>query len=224
MAKNGFKIRDSDMHIIEPADLWQRYIEPAFRDRAPVAKTRFKRDIGVTVDGQEVEPTVSPLLRPGRQKEREAQDPFYTDGEEHNWDPGSQVRAMDIEGIDLAVLFPSRGLNVLGISGIDPQLAAAICRAYNNWLYDFCTEYPDRLYGAGMIAPHDVESAVSETRRCVEDLGFKGIFMRPNIVHGINWHDSHYDPLWAEFQAIGHSRGLARKWKPTNDIAGGGPV
>ena len=26
MAKDGFKVMDSDMHVIEPADLWDRYI------------------------------------------------------------------------------------------------------------------------------------------------------------------------------------------------------
>jgi uncharacterized protein len=35
MAKNGFKLLDSDMHIIEPPDLWQRYIDPAFKAQAP---------------------------------------------------------------------------------------------------------------------------------------------------------------------------------------------
>ena len=28
MAKNGFKVFDSDMHIMEPPDLWERYIDP----------------------------------------------------------------------------------------------------------------------------------------------------------------------------------------------------
>ena len=28
MARNGMKIMDSDMHIIEPPDLWKRYIDP----------------------------------------------------------------------------------------------------------------------------------------------------------------------------------------------------
>ena len=203
MAKNRFKVMDSDMHIMEPADLWQRYMEPAFKDRAPVGKSRFHRDLGVTVEGREVEMAISPGFQAGRQKEREVRDPFYTDGEGSGWDPGSQVRAMDVEGIDVAVLFPSRGLNVLGLTGIDPGLAAAICRAYNNWLYDYCKEHPGRLYGAGMVAPHDVELAVSEVRRCAEDLGFKGIFMRPNMVNDLNWHDSHYDPLWAECQRLG---------------------
>ena len=203
MAKQGFKVMDSDMHVMEPADLWQTYMEPAFKDRAPVGKSRFKRDLGVTVEGREVETAVSPQFQAGRRSEREVRDPNYTDGEGSGWDAGSQVRAMDVEGIDIAVLFPSRGLNVLGLSGIDPKLAAAICRAYNSWLYDFCSEHPDRLYGAGMVAPHDVELAVSETRRCVEELGFRGIFIRPNLVNGINWHDAHYDPLWAECQRLG---------------------
>ncbi len=30
--KHGFKVMDSDMHIIEPPDLWQRYIDPEFYD------------------------------------------------------------------------------------------------------------------------------------------------------------------------------------------------
>ena len=44
MAKRGFRIMDSDMHIIEPPDLWQRYIAPEFRDGAPVGQTSFPRD------------------------------------------------------------------------------------------------------------------------------------------------------------------------------------
>ena len=39
MAKSGFKVFDSDMHIMEPPDLWQRYIEPEFKDQAPIGLT-----------------------------------------------------------------------------------------------------------------------------------------------------------------------------------------
>src|SRR5206468_480626 len=35
MAKHGFKILDSDMHIMEPPDLWDRYIEDKYKARAP---------------------------------------------------------------------------------------------------------------------------------------------------------------------------------------------
>jgi len=39
MAKDGFKILDRDMHIMEPPDLWERYIE---------ASTQTARRGGVT--------------------------------------------------------------------------------------------------------------------------------------------------------------------------------
>lgn len=85
---------------------------------------------------------------------------------------------MDQEGVDVAILFPTRGLYVLGLdssevagqSGYEPKLAVAIARAYNDWLYDFCASDRKRLFGAGMIAPHDVGAAVGEVRRCVAEL------------------------------------------------------
>src|SRR4029450_9606168 len=44
MAHGTFRVLDSDIHIIEPPDLWPRYIDPAFRDRAPVGLTEDARD------------------------------------------------------------------------------------------------------------------------------------------------------------------------------------
>ena len=41
MSKNGFRVMDSDMHVIEPEDLWQRYIAPEFKERAPRGMTRI---------------------------------------------------------------------------------------------------------------------------------------------------------------------------------------
>mgnify|MGYP001483357312 CR=1 FL=1 len=55
----------------------------------------------------------------------------------------------------------------------------------------------------GMISPFDVGSAISEVRRCVVELGFKAIFLRPNIVENRNWHDPYYDPLWAVVEDLG---------------------
>ncbi len=47
MAKNGFKVMDSDLHVLEPPDLWQRYIDPKFADRAPVGMIRMFVEFGV---------------------------------------------------------------------------------------------------------------------------------------------------------------------------------
>src|SRR5712692_9267274 len=45
--KHGFKVMDSDMHIIEPPDLWQCYIEPEFKDQAPRGTTNSVADLGM---------------------------------------------------------------------------------------------------------------------------------------------------------------------------------
>jgi predicted TIM-barrel fold metal-dependent hydrolase len=51
------------------------------------------------------------------------------------------------------VLYPTRGLRALVVEDMDAEFAAAIARAYNNWLYDFCSKNPDRLIGAGRFRP-----------------------------------------------------------------------
>ncbi|HEX2486505.1 MAG TPA: hypothetical protein VHQ66_14440, partial [Myxococcota bacterium] len=43
---------DSDMHVLEPPDLWQRYIAPEFRHAAPVGMTELRRDLRVKVKSQ----------------------------------------------------------------------------------------------------------------------------------------------------------------------------
>ena len=61
MANRNFKVLDSDIHIIEPPDLWQRYIDPACRDRAPYGLPElrmapsdyFKRQCFVSVECDE---------------------------------------------------------------------------------------------------------------------------------------------------------------------------
>ncbi len=35
MAKQGYRIMDSDTHVMEPVDRWSQYLEPDYRERAP---------------------------------------------------------------------------------------------------------------------------------------------------------------------------------------------
>jgi predicted TIM-barrel fold metal-dependent hydrolase len=58
------------------------------------------------------------------------------------------------------------------------------------------------MFGAAMVAPHDVDGAVLEARRCVEELGFKSIFLNPGTVNRRPWHHPAYDPLWAEIERL----------------------
>ena len=210
-----FVVADSDMHVMEPPDLWQRYIAPEWRHAAPVGMTELRRDIRVRVKSQVLlrAGPVRPLAERGGSGIgwREDQESAYGEAEARGWDAGAQLDAMDREGVDLAVLFPTRGLFALGLDssesigadGLEPELAAAIARAYNDWLHDFVSRCPERLFGAAMVAPHHVESAVRETRRCVEEYGFRTIYLPPGSVNRRPWHHPAYDPLWAECQRLG---------------------
>ena len=194
MAKQGFKVMDSDMHVIEPPDLWQRYLEPAYRDRAPMGSNEGIRNIAIQfADGMSgaVRDMRFDIWVKGLAAHMGPLDHHFKFAEDRGWDGASQLEAMDLEGIDVAVLFPSRGLFVMGLDSsesvdgpsLDPDFAAAIARAYNNWLNDLCAADRTRMYGAAMVAPHDVPAAVKETRRCVEELGFRSIFLLPGMVN-----------------------------------------
>ena len=42
MARNGYRILDSDMHVFEPNDLYLKYIDPRWEDRIPRGEPRKK--------------------------------------------------------------------------------------------------------------------------------------------------------------------------------------
>ena len=105
MSKNGLKFMDSDMHVIEPVDLWQRYIDPEYMERAPVGLARYQQDLCVEIDGEQIPRDVHDDLFEEKAGPLDA----YQDPIDSGWDPGSQVRAMDREGMDMALMYPSRG-------------------------------------------------------------------------------------------------------------------
>ncbi len=203
MAKHGFRVFDSDMHIMEPPDLWQRYIDPEFRSIAPIGRVSDNvRDLGVDFPGSPSQSRVASGV-PNRGHNYERNQALYRDHSTRGWTPDVQLEAMEVEGLDVAVLYPTRGLSMLTQPEMDPPFAAAIARAYNDWLHDFCQTDTDRLLGAGMISPYNIDDAVSETRRAVRELGFRAVFLRSNIVNGKTWHDPYYEPLWNTLEELG---------------------
>ena len=111
-------ICDSDLHVMEPPDLWERYIDPAYAHAAPRGLSEITRDMRVRVKNHvmlRMGPT-RPMRVEGRKTGwQKHHDNVYAASEARGWDAQSQIDAMDAEGLDLAVLFPSRGLFVLGL-------------------------------------------------------------------------------------------------------------
>jgi uncharacterized protein len=127
VAKNGFRVFDSDMHIMEPPDLWERYIAPEFKSIAPRGVTSESvRDLRITFpDGQLDRTRLTRAPRRGRNYERNQA--LYRDDAARGWSGEVQLEAMNVEGLDVAVMFPSRGLNVL----VGPDGGSSLRRRYS---------------------------------------------------------------------------------------------
>ena len=198
----GFKIIDSDMHLREPANLWNKYMEPEWRERAPKILSSTERSSAMVMIEGRVLRGYAPTYRGGIFNATRI-DKEIADYRSQGFDAKSQLRAMDREGLDIAALYPSIGLGIMMRDDIEPKLAAAIARAYNNWLYDFCQTDPKRLKGVAMIALQDPNEAVKEAERAVSKLGFVGVFARPEPLRNLPWHSRYFDTLWSCLEALG---------------------
>src|SRR6266849_862460 len=130
----------------------------------------------------------------------------YAEGRKGGFDPHARIVDMDLDGIDAAFLYPSIGLFSGAVT--EPALAAAMCRAYNRWLADYCAPYPDRLFGVAMLPMQSIELAIEEMRFARKELGMRGGFLRPNPYNGRMLHHPDYRPFWAEVQDLDFSIGL----------------
>ena len=197
--KNGYRVFDSDMHVMEPPDLWERGIAPEYRTMAPRGLTSEKViDLRMEMAGV---PRSGGSSRVGHNYEHLQRG--FADHSRRGWTPDCQLDAMNAEGLDVAVLYPSRALLVLTKPGLEPGFARAMARTYNDWLHEFCQADPARMYGAGMVSVHDIGHAVEESHRVVEEYQFKSIFLRANVVNGKPWHDPYYEPLWDALEELG---------------------
>ena len=78
---------------------------------------------------------------------------------------------MEREGIRRGRAFPTIGLYIMWRDDIDPELSAAICRAYNTWLAEYCDYDRKRLYGVMLLPLQDPARAVEELKYAREKLG-----------------------------------------------------
>jgi predicted TIM-barrel fold metal-dependent hydrolase len=195
---NGYQIIDADCHVFEPADMWINYLEPAFKDFAPIPP-------GMKIKGEKIYNKISSEVH--QHMVRKVGENHPTLFSSNGFDPESQLVAMGQMKIDVSFLYPSIGLWVLTIDTMPPQLAGAFTRAYNNWLRDFCSYKPEVLKGVGAINLHAPEEMVSELHRIVK-FGWKAVFLCPNPIKGRLLSDPAYELFWTECEELGVAVGL----------------
>jgi len=149
---------------------------------------------------------------------------FPTDGFDRNKggklgkrdvDAPTQLQDMDVEGIDVSILYPTTGLGIGKIYEAD--YAVALCRAYNNWLHDYCQTNPDRLKGVAILPLQDPDAAVRELNRAVTDLGLLG-GMIPTFSRGANLGDKRFWPLYGEAEKLDVPIGAHATGGETGDL------
>src|SRR2546428_170528 len=129
--------------------------------------------------------------------------PHYEVAHARGYDAESHVQAMDIEGIDVAILYGTRGRQVQMHDDLDPLVADALGRAHNNWTADYCRYDPKRLKFAAQVAFHDPKLAAREARRAVRERGAVAVIGNPNPINGRHVHDPELEPLWDAIEELG---------------------
>jgi predicted TIM-barrel fold metal-dependent hydrolase len=219
--RNGLRIIDADRHVIEPIELWKKYLEPEFRESAPYQELRVPRESleeRVTRLGpQGLIPIGPTLMLDGQPVARELSEREQL---EVAWavyqrpgllasgaSPETQLRAMDASGVDVAFLYPSFTMWLLALESLAPERSSALARAYNSWLRDFCQLDPKRLRGVGAISRHDPGQMVAEAER-VAGFGWTAILLWPNPLHGRLLSDPSYEPFWSTCERLSLSVGI----------------
>ncbi len=199
---------DADGHVLEPGNVWERYIDPAYRARAMRVRRRSDGRDFLEIDGYPARLTTSEMLGGfggmGKSLEELAtaslSGQYAENAPAAATDPGARLALLDRDGIAHALLYPSLGLQ-WEAEVSDAGYALAHCRAYNRWIEEFCAGSGGRLVPIAHLSLGDVDGAVAELRRAVR-AGAKGAFVLPFTLSGVPHGHPAHDPLWAAAQEL----------------------
>jgi predicted TIM-barrel fold metal-dependent hydrolase len=186
---------DADGHVSEGDIDFAKRLPAPWRSQAPI---KVKDNLGYMrnlIEGRVWSPSQGPapgVTGPFTEKARKSR-PGMTD-------PVARLKDMDLEGIDVAILFGTPiALTVNGL--MSGEFAAALCRAVNEWLLEYCSAEPQRLLAVGLIPCQAPELAVKE----LEYLANGGAIsaMLPTNVYGRNMGDPMFFPIYEAAEKIG---------------------
>ncbi len=181
---------DADGHVLEPPDLWERYLEPKYRDRA----LRIRKDPTDGLEFLEIDGRPSKLIRRGMPAglglmdrvggivyEREPSGTAYVDMAPLGaMDAAERVERLDLENLERVLLYPT--LCAMWIAECeDEELTQAYLRAYNRFILDFCADSGGRLVPIASLSLGDPAAAEREVVAMAE-AGAAGVWV-PTFSH-----------------------------------------
>ena len=197
---------DADGHVLEPPDMWEKYIDREFRDRA--IRIRPRREDGLEI--LEIDQRPSKYMAPGglgfsgaMGKSAEELKPspertYVGTAPFGAMEAKERLALMDQEGLEKAILYPTIAL-LWEAEVEDVELAAAYARAYNRWITDFCADSNGRLVPIAHISMGDPLEAARELERAIK-AGARGAFVAPYTIPNKSHAHPDYDRFWAVAQ------------------------
>ena len=230
-----FPTFDCDAHVVEPAKLWERAEEHLTQDELEALKTTMWFDPvteELLVNGKAnahdftVVPAVGPgkidivrLAGPGMKHDvqralqvrnlnaetaltQEQSEYLSHPGAE---EPGPRLKDMDTQGIDQVMIIPT---SIDTYPWLENALGAkAMCKAYNDWAYEYCQEDPERIFFAALIPMQSPQYAVEEVYR-VAERGCRVALVRPMDAFGNYPIQPKYEPVWNALEDTGMVYGM----------------
>ena len=198
----SYGIISSDNHVFEPPDLWTTRIDSKFKGREPhMVRMEDGSDRWITdgIRGQRMSGGAQTGIR-FEAPEKLSGLFTFDDVRPGGYIPEEQVKDMDIDGVDVSILYPTVGLQLF-CTVPDSELLSATFRAYNDWLAEFCKPFPTRLKCIAMVNVDDVQDGVSELERTAK-MGLAGAMITIYPPEDKPYDSPIYESLWAAAQDL----------------------
>lgn len=117
----------------------------------------------------------------------------------NSWTLEERIDEMDELGVGMQALTVYGDFNKYDL---EPALAKAAFEACNDEVAAMVDDHPDRFVGMGILPMQDIDAAVAELERVVEDLDFKGVTIKDHIL-GHTLDEPRFLPFWETAERLG---------------------
>lgn len=196
---------DVDTHLTEPPDAWTARLPKHLHDQVPHIERIDGRDTWMAGGERLGAPGFYSMAGWDGVMPASIPDTF-DDINPAMYDPAARLQFLDEEGIDAQVLYPNVGGfgNGYFLRLGDRDLVAQCVRAYNDFLTDWTSVAPNRLLAVTAVPFWDVDLALSEMHRNLDN-GHRAVNFcnQPQDYGQPPLADRHWDPIWAAAQEAG---------------------
>ncbi len=196
------RVISADSHMMEPPDLWRERLDNKYKDRAPqvIQGHEGKKGYFFVVEGIKPFPVAGGFAAGNKPEDLpKAWEKGYEGARPSGWDPVERLKDQDIDGVEAEVLYTTLGMSLFGLD--DAGFQQACFGAYNDWVAEFCSHNPKRLFGIALISLEDIQAGVKELGRCAK-MGMRGVMIWGSPPREHPYSGAEYNPFWAAAQDL----------------------